>query len=179
MRLDPPTMAYRMVLRMAAEGIPLAAIARVTFQPYQDVRRYVHDAKTAGLLSAIPARDWPDGTRIERRPTTKPTVVGDRPALTIRLQVLFDLTPNEAKFLAALATFEFLDRPTLRQILTTKSVLAGNKIVDVYACHVRKALKAHGITFENVRGFGYRMPEESRRRILDLVAEGQEAADAA
>ena len=47
------------------------------------------------------------------------------------------------------------------------------QIVDVYICHLRKALCPHGLTIQTINGFGYEMASDHIERLKALVEHPQ------
>lgn len=43
------------------------------------------------------------------------------------------------------------------------------KLIDVQVCHVRKALKPHGVAIETVWGDGYRIAADDKSRVLSIL----------
>jgi two-component system cell cycle response regulator CtrA len=55
----------------------------------------------------------------------------------------------------------------------------STKLVDVYVCALRAALKPYDIEIKNVWGKGWYMPAESKKKLAELIAEHQPSEIAA
>jgi transposase len=64
-------------VRLAQEGVPVAAIARALCTPYEYVARALREALEAGDIAEMPASDWPVGQRREDRAPTKKRRAGE------------------------------------------------------------------------------------------------------
>jgi hypothetical protein len=170
-------------IRMADEGIPIQAIARVMKVPSEDFRHVLKDAVSAGRLVELPAEDWPPATpRALRTPTRKaPRPANDnRPGeddeiLILHLSKLFRTTRLQSTVLLRL----------MRRSICTKQMIhdavednRGNpdeptseKIVDVVVCHIRKKLKPFGLALRTLHGQGYHMPPEDQYRASEMLRE--------
>jgi hypothetical protein len=56
-----------LALNLAAEGVPLRAIARATDTPSDVVRQQLAEAHACGRLFDLPKEDWPVGVPREQR----------------------------------------------------------------------------------------------------------------
>lgn len=166
------------LIRLADEGVPIAAIARAAQKPFDDVCDILNVAKDAGQIIELPRADWPvGGQRQDRGPARSRPERGSvrDEVLPVRLMVAFGLTPVEADFVAVLVTREFASRIALHNAITAPGAdePPDPKIVDVYACKIRKKLTPRGIEITTVWGRGYRLTAENRAAILRLAGEGQ------
>ena len=77
------------------------------------------------------------------------------------------LTPQENRFLGALATRQLATRELIMAALYHHRGVdeAEMKVIDVFACKLRKKLKPHDIKIHTVWGRGYRLDEATRTRL--------------
>lgn len=161
------------IVGLALEGVPVRAIARATHQPSGEVQELLEDAKARGEIVIIPKPDWPPGSPRENRIQTAHAVRReDLEAFRVPLQRVFGLTPQQARFLAALICRREVERGVLRSIIG-----AGHPhTVKQVASRVRTALAQHGFGFETIHDHGYAMTRATADRILVAVkqARGEE-----
>lgn len=172
-------------VRLANEGVPLAAMARALQLPRELVRHELLAARHAGDIGAMPAEDWPPGQRGMRVagpiPVARPHREGrlDFEARTIRLFVAMEvagvhLTDREARLLLLLADRDFCSKGWLHESLAPE---AEPKIVDVFICKLRAKMRPLQLRIGTVWGRGYRMPAVDRARVQAWSA-GVAAQDA-
>lgn len=154
-------------VRLAAEGVPVAAIARALRRPAQELWPLFRDAIASGDLCDMPAADWPPGSRRTRMPAVAPLSSKDLDRLIDPLRALYSLTLHQARVLALIVLRRRVSRTDLHVALASPEapeVTTHPKIVDVYICKVRKAIGADKIRTE--WGRGYSMPREVSESIL-------------
>jgi DNA-binding response OmpR family regulator len=159
----PPDTA--LTIRLADEGMPLAAIARATKQPSAAVREQLQAARSDGYLLELPREDWPPGFPRDRRALQlSRMLIENRDQLFLTTQKVFHLTRTEAELLMALTQNENLSK-------SARADMAGmnQKTIDVHVCRIRKALAAFGIAINTLWGFGYRLSAADRRKTMDLI----------
>lgn len=155
-----------LVIRLAAEGVPVKAIARAMFQREADVHLVVAEAYQEKRLRAMPATDWSDRRLIE--PAIPPLPLGDILPLAGQLQWALHLTPAEARFLSALMTFGHIDSPTLAALVSPKASIPALK---VHATRLRKKLR--WVIIRSRWGTGYSMPADCRDQTLAVLEQKQ------
>lgn len=175
---DRGAMRSHIVIRLADEGVPVAAIARVVKRTYNEVASIIDGALSQALIVTRPPADWPPG-KIRYTP---PAVTEIREQRTFgglkhserQIPFALHLSAKEETLLAALM---------LRPQLATKNFLhhalygldpsggAEPKIVDVFLCKIRRKLEPHGIAIETMWGKGYALPAASLARIAEMKAQ--------
>lgn len=153
-----------MIVRMAAEGIPLLAIKRITQAETQIVSQAIDEAVREGLLVKRPLLDWEGEGRPPplMRDFNLPEI--DSTATSLRLAM--KMPPSVAKFVAGLAIHGYLSKSELARMVL-RSQASDSKIVDVYAHKIRKM----GIELRTLWGAGYAMDDEQRATLMGLVDE--------
>lgn len=166
-----------LIVRLADEGVPLCAIARVVKRPYADIVAIVDGAVAQCLISTRPPTDWPHGhvryvpsSVAEIHAKNQEGLRGIEAALEA-IPYVFRLTRKEAQTFAALL---------LRPRMATKNFLhsavygldpnggAEPKIVDVFMCKIRRKIEPHGVQVGTVWGRGYQIEAEHLRRVAEL-----------
>ena len=168
-------------VRMADEGIPIAAIARSVGAKSADVRTVVEEAVQRGHSSAVPRHDWVPTSSRDNRVNCVPKVSISDPILVPQIMRVYGLTGAEATMFSVLLRRAEVVRETLHTAI--KKIGAGKetgiKIVDVFICKMREKLKRHGIFIFTIWGKGYFLDPDGRKLVferLDLPAsEGPEA----
>jgi hypothetical protein len=101
-------------VRLADEGVPLAAIARAIRTPSSDLREQLHEALTDGRLLELPVDDWPPGCPKDQRALQISRMAReDRDALHLVAMQLFSLTPSGARVLVKLLEKDHVRREAL------------------------------------------------------------------
>lgn len=173
----------RFVIRMAAEGIPTRAIARILQIHQIEVGRVIKIGVGNNLLKAIPQDEWPEGSRLTERVPMIPVVdLGDVESVRLRLTLLLDVTPAIARVLAVMLALEGMVPKATLHVAIAGGRDVSTKLIDVYICKARIALRAHQINIITHWGQGYEIPPSDRVRFLTLLAgldAPEEAAHAA
>jgi two-component system, cell cycle response regulator CtrA len=158
-------------VRLADEGVPLAAIARAIRTSSSDLREQLHEALSDGRLLELPCDDWPPGCPKDQRALQiSRTVRENREALHLAAMQLFSLPPSGARVLVKLLETERTSREVLHVALSRTSDPASEiKIVDVAICSLRKRLKKFGIEIVTLWAYGFQLSAAHRRRALDLL----------
>ncbi len=171
-----PVPFHTVIVAAANEGIPVAAIARVTKQELSDVYLLLKEAKDAGTILDLPRADWPPGVRAADR-TPALAIPADDDLKFVCKRVL-KLTALETGFLIALLKNREVDKTRLhhvveaqrasRQSQPDKQDETDPKMVDVIICKLRKKLKTvdAGLKIETIWGGGYCIAAEMKPRIL-------------
>jgi DNA-binding response OmpR family regulator len=166
--MDPLAVDSLVLIRMADEGIPLAAIARSAGIPSPVVREQLVHAKSEGRLLELPKEDWPPGfPRDQRALQLSRLTVESRAALTLVVQQLFHLTRTQVALLLALVQNPELAKPRLDM---------SAKTLDVHICALRKLMAPFAIRIQTLWGYGYRLSAADRHRIMDMILQQAEAS---
>lgn len=173
--------AYTLIVNAANEGIPIAAIARLTRYSSDLVREVLEYALASAHIGEIPKADWPPTARIKDRvPVVAPA---NSEEIEFAIKKLFRLTPLEAAFLVALLKFDHADKSRLHGIIEHQRnsraqqpdslEQTDQKMVDVMICKLRKRLKTVDPSYEikTVWGSGYYIEKDVRNAILQTVTE--------
>lgn len=161
----------RILVGLAVEGVPVAAIARAFGVPSGDVWPVLRTARDRGELAHLPGADWPPGTRGRAAvPTGAPARLDDIPAILPGLRQTFGLTAQEGRFLAALLIRREMSKDALLAVVAHSEGI-HSKLVETVACRVRQRIAP--ITITTVNGFGYALPLASRDAILAMVAQSR------
>ncbi len=164
------------IVAAANEGIPVAAIARITKQDLSDVYLLLKEAKDVGHILDLPRADWPPGVRAsERLPTLSIPADDD---LKFVCKRTLKLTALETGFLISLLKNREVDKTRLhhvveqqrssRQSQPDKQDETDPKMVDVIICKLRKKLKTvdAALKIETIWGGGYCIDADMKPRIL-------------
>ena len=161
----------RLSCRMADEGIPIAAIARIMQKDPGAVRVFLREEHAHGRLRAMPAMDWAVSAGASRGGNRSPTVPKIDPALiegdSILLQSRLGLTGSESLLLAILLMFGQALRPTLLSVINPAG--SSMKLIDVMVCKIRKKLRERDVTIETLWGRGYRMADVERGKLRAMI----------
>lgn len=175
--------AYSVLVGAANEGIPIAAIARITHTESDAVRETLEYALASAHIAEMPKPDWPPTARIKDRvPVTAPA---SAEVIEFQVKKHFRLTPLEGSFLVALLKYDHVDKTRLHGIIEHQRhsrtsqpdslEQTDQKMVDVMICKLRKRLKAVSPSFEikTVWGSGYFIEKPVRAAILEAVARAE------
>ncbi len=179
---DPVNKHRHYVTRLAHEGVPVRAIARVFEIAFADIYEALQEALAVGQIIEIPKVDWPP---LQDRGSRRQMFGGEIPLpdMLLAFQRILHLTPLEANFLALLLRRDEVDKDTLhgvveqqreqRQHRPDKPEPTDKKIVDVIICKLRKKLPT-GVEIVTLWGRGYYIDEAGRRRAKEII-NGQES----
>ena len=148
-------------VRLADEGVPVAAIARATHIPSTRLYETLTLARMEGRLLDLPRDDWPPGCPRDQRSLRLSRMVTQNPeAIALAMQRVFSLTSAEVILLTALiqnvnVSRERIDMP--------------RKTVDVHICNIRRRLAPFGITIATLWGFGYQLSADGRAGAMELI----------
>lgn len=155
------------LVRLADEGIPVAAIARAMKRPMSEVWDVLKEALDRGEIVSLPAADWPPGTRREQRtPSAAPIRLKEAENFEFPLQRVFGLTVSESRCLAILLARREVPRPSLHVAMSGDDSVSHPKIVDVMICKIRRKLSPYQIRIETIWGRGYALSSESAKAIM-------------
>jgi hypothetical protein len=156
-----------LLTRMAREGIPLKAMARVLMRGYEEIVTGAEDLLASGEIAELPKVDWQQDVRIKASPQTY--LWDDR----IRISTVLGCARQEADLLARLLRAGELDHEQLARQLPRRPY--GSEAKDyrirslrVVLCRVRKKLPKD-IKIETSFGAGLSMGNESRDKLLALL----------
>jgi hypothetical protein len=170
--------AEHIVLRLADEGVPVAAISRAFKRPSEELWPLIEEALFSGKLAVRPAADWRPGSRRDDRvPEKAPIRAADFEQLTADLCLGFDLEPPEARLLALLMVRDDAPRTALQSAVRGPGGIADPGALEDCADALRRKLARHGIGIETIRGDRYALPPAAAARLRHLVAERRELAE--
>jgi hypothetical protein len=172
----------KIAARAANEGIPIAAIARIVEQPFEDVSALLRAAHSCGDIGEIPKADWPPAAKWSER---LPSVARSANAEDVEFHCrrVFKLTALEAGFMMVILRCECADKEKLhnviesqrrsRQALPDSSELTDPKMVDVIICKLRAKLEKAGFpkktTLLTNWGQGYYFEAATKQKIFELI----------
>ena len=172
--LGPPLRKEHALLavRLALEGVPVAAIARGMMYTSSAIRETLQYHLEIGSIVEMPASDWPPtGRRADRMPVFL-SALPEAVQLN-SCQRLLTLTRLEAGFMLVLLKRDEADKDTLHYVIETQRALRRSrlndsettdpKMVDVVICKLRTKLKPKNIFIKTLWGRGYYLDEESRK----------------
>jgi hypothetical protein len=141
-------------VRLADEGVPIAAIARAVKVSSSDLREQLTHAQQDGRLLELPRDDWPPGfPRDQRALQLSRLAIENRGALQVAVQETFGLTPSQARILLLLIQNSAL----CREVIDLNSLS-----VQVY--FMRQKLQAFGLEVLSIRGYGYQLSSADQQK---------------
>jgi hypothetical protein len=150
-----PTARTQVLVRLADEGIPIAAMARAFKRPFDEITNLLKEARLSGKILVLPAADWPPGA-LNRLPTLPPLRANEVENLLGAFCALFNLTPAESRLVGALLVRADCTKDALHVAMAENGdPTSAIKTVDVVVCKVRKKLRKHGIEITTVWNRGY------------------------
>jgi hypothetical protein len=172
----------RIAARAANEGIPVAAIARIIEQPFEDVSALLRAAHSCGDIGEIPKPDWPPAAKWSERLPSVPRSANAED-VEFHCRRAFKLTALEAGFMMVILRCECADKEKLhnviesqrrsRQALPDSSELTDPKMVDVIICKLRAKLEKAGFpkktTLLTNWGKGYYFEAATKQKIFTLI----------
>jgi DNA-binding winged helix-turn-helix (wHTH) protein len=165
------TRFHNVAVRLADEGVPIAAICRATRVPQREVRDVLAEALQLGRILSIPRDDWPAGTRREERvPDAIPLTLA-RDDICIAAQRTFRLTQTQSILFTVLMRRPQVMRQALHACIQRpeRSEQTDMKNLDVQIYHMRRKLGRHGIDIITLWGSGYYIAPESKRKAVELM----------
>lgn len=166
---------HHLAIRLADEGVPVAAIARAMNRPFGEVADTIRAALHAGEIAAKPPTDWPPGTVRYAPPAERITIpIGNGPSAleeaTSAIPITFGLTRAEAKIVAAMMLRDLATKNYLYSALYGIDLDGGAapKIMDVFVCKIRRKLAPHDIEIATVWGRGYRIAPDGKARLVEF-----------
>ncbi len=181
----PPDLT-NFAVRMANEGIPVTAIGRCLAFPAATVRVTLEAAKGFGMITEMPAPDWPPtARRSDHLPVFSHKLTPEEIVATARR--MYGLSNLKAAFLSVLLTAPTtVDKDKLHHVVEQERATRKNrpndqaetdpKMVDVIICNMRKELRGK-VTIKTVWGNGYFIETAERRKILADLAGASAAND--
>lgn len=91
----------------------------------------------------------------------------------LTIPIMFDLTASEGRMLSAMLTRDLMSRQQLLDALYGHKPVDDEpeiKIIDVYACKMRKKLKPFGIYISSKWGQGYYLTKEAKAKVQEYLA---------
>jgi DNA-binding winged helix-turn-helix (wHTH) protein len=190
--MDKPhaLIAIDIATRMAQEGIPVGAIARVLQRPFEDTIEMLTTQVSYGNIVELPKSDWPPTAKLADHVPSITRKISDHDVMFV-CQKMFHLTKLEAGFLVLLLKLEHASKAQLHNVIETQRLerhdrpdsmeLTDQKMVDVMICKLRKKLKEIDTQFiiTTVWGGGYYIEAPVKEKIYaSLAQEGVERNDA-
>src|SRR5579862_8433162 len=165
------TISTAVAVRLADEGIPVRAIARVLAIPSDTIYEMLRTARDQGKLIEMPKDDWPPGSNRRARAVFTGTPLEQEEALVSACARFFKASPLEAAMLATMLRRDQITKERLHTVIEQNRPTQGQvpvdvKMVDVMICKLRKKLRAHGINVETIWGIGYLMSSADRDRTV-------------
>jgi hypothetical protein len=156
-----------LLTRLAREGIPLKAMARILKRGYEEIVSSAESLLVSGEIAELPKVDWNQDARIKVSPQAY--LWDDR----IRISTLFGCARQEADLLARLLRAGNLDHEQLARQLPRRPYGSEAKeyrirSLRVVLCRIRKKLPKD-IKIETSFGAGLSMSHEARARLLSLL----------
>lgn len=144
---SPQSLSAAQLVRAAAEGVPVRAIARIFCLDYTRVAGTLSRAMDLGQLANLPRPDWTPGSTT---PSNSPQML---PAdLEFLCRETFRLTNLEAAFLSMLLRCLFAEKEKLHAVVERQRYqrplrplepeITDPKMVDVMICKLRRKLRA-------------------------------------
>lgn len=174
-----PVSTATIATRAAAEGVPVAAIARIVQVPFDLVAAHLKVALGRGDITEVPKADWPPGQGAGERART---VTGSAQPDDIEFYVrkAFKLTKLETAFMQVLLRHELTIKEKLHGVIEeqrskrhTRASLEETdpKMVDVIICKLRKKLRDVDPTFvlNTCWSTGYFFEADTKAAILKFI----------
>jgi hypothetical protein len=156
------------IIALAAEGVPVAVIARSLSIPSGDIYEMLQDAQDADQIAMIPAYDWPKTGKEQAFSNMRPNrarMVNEDPLL-IPLRRLFGLTKQQGQiYLAILHGVTGIT--ALRDVVEN-----ADHTLKVQICKLRRKLLEHGETAalpQTIWGNGYFIAKPVRLAMLERI----------
>ena len=171
------------IVRLADEGVPIGAIARITKLPPTDFRPVLKDALANGRIIEMPREDWPP---LARRSDRVPGVsedsgrraqarhrIDDDDMMLLALNSAFRTTRLQSKVLLRLLRRGLCPMKMLHDTIEDNrgnpAEPTQDKIVAVTICHLRKKLKPFDIKIITHHSSGYSISEVDRQRVAKML----------
>jgi DNA-binding response OmpR family regulator len=155
------TTPAHIAVELAAEGVPLRAIARACGVSSEELRLQLTEAKDAGRILTLPCEDWPPGCPKDQRALRLNRLIANNQELAHQvLMRIFGVTQAQGRLLMALLQSAGVSRQRIE--------MDGN-LLDVHVHHLRRRLKPFGVAIETLWGDGYQLSSNNRRKVTELV----------
>ena len=154
-------------VRLAAEGVPVRAIARAINVSSAELWQELNEARLNGRIQGVPREAWPtpapqrliDPSYLERL---------DEQSLVSATMRVFALTPLQARLLLVLMrSSETVPHDRLRDLYDDNRTTWGNVKVQIFK--TRQRLDPLRIEIETNWGRGYRMAQEHRLKAIHML----------
>ena len=157
----------QIAMRLADEGVPVAAIARALQLPSTEVSLLIREQIEDGRLVEMPAPDWRPGSGRKDRGAdlglAPDTMQG------VALQITLRLSPAQAAFLLLLLSRDVATIQGLHLAVASTSWRGSDCHVRVVAHQVRRRLRPFGFDFAAVPSVGYRMLPDVKETLRVFV----------
>jgi DNA-binding winged helix-turn-helix (wHTH) protein len=170
----------RVIVNLANEAVPIAAISRSIEQSSDDVREILATAISLGEIIELPAPDWPPSARRQDRLN----VLATREKIEAKVQTcqrVLKLTKLEASFFVVLLSHDEVSKDVLHHVIEAQRASRNNitttdpKMVDVIICKLRKKLSDKGVPICTIWGHGYYITNEAKAAAANLLIAGAAA----
>lgn len=168
------------MVRAANEGIPVAAIARITQRPFDAVVEVLQQAFQHGQIGELPKPDWPPAAKwSDHLPSTPRSANAED--VEFQCRKVFRLTALEAGFMMVLLRCECADKEKLHNVIEQQRTcrshqpdsmeLTDPKMVDVMICKLRKKLREAGFPecIQTSWGKGYYIEPSVKQNIFAKI----------
>lgn len=172
------------IVRLADEGVPIGAIARVTKLSAPEFRDVLKDALADGRIIEMPREDWPPlARRTDRVQAVSPEAttrrsqarhrIDDDDMVLVALNSVFHTTRRQSKVLLrlmrrGLCPIKML-HDTIEDNRGNPADPTQDKNVAVTICHLRKKLKPFDIPIVTHHSVGYSISETDRQRMVKML----------
>ena len=157
-----------LAVRLAAEGVPVRAIARAIDVSSNDLWREINEARLAGRMHGEPREDW----STPAPQLTEPGYLArfDEQSLISGIMRVFALTLSQARLMLVLMrSSEIVLHDRLSDFYDDNRTSWDN--VKVQICKTRKRLDPLRLEIETHWGRGYRMCREHRLKAIHMLLE--------
>lgn len=83
----------------------------------------------------------------------------------------FGLPPSAGRMFSALVAGRLSRARAMALLYGLADEAPGEKVLDVWICRIRKALRERGMGLETISGIGWDLPEETRARLRVMAGE--------
>lgn len=184
----PQAVEFDTMVRMANEGLPLAAIARCLGIVGYEARPLLDEALRLGKIFEMPAPDWPPtARRADRVPYKNPPTpqswlrnINDE-LLALHCVKVFQLTPLQGSVFSLLLRHKEVTKEMIHSVIEHRRSQRGSKsemeetelkMVDVVICHIRRKMKKFNDGEPPVHtlwGSGYYIPNSFKSKAVEYI----------
>jgi DNA-binding winged helix-turn-helix (wHTH) protein len=136
-------------------------------EPEPTFAKQIQTAVDRGQVVMVPTLTRPPN---QSPAPTIPQRDRDEASLTAVLCLLFNLRRSEGQVLMLMATQDYVSKEEIFAAATQNEQTIAKSTVSVLIHALRKKLLLHGIEISTLRGFGYGLRKESRKKICTRLA---------